>query len=182
MHAPGWHREAFRVSDYVTPNDTMKVRFTALDNPNDACVEALVDDFMIMRCVDAPPLWANAYSIPVSKGAVVDFQLDAGMEYGERNYLLLGSVSGTEPGMTLPGGAVLPLNWDGFTTILLGALGSPMCQGFMGQLDASGRATATLDTLGPVDPTSVGQTLYFAYLLGPEPFFASNAIEVTLIP
>jgi hypothetical protein len=182
MHRPGWNFEYFKVSDYVTPNALVKVRFMAIDNPNDACVEALIDDFMVMRCVNAPPLWAEAYSIPVSTGAAIELYLEAGAAHATRPYFVLGSISGTSPGTTLPGGAVLPLKWDIFTTIILDAFGSPVFHNFKGILDSTGCAMAILDSLGPIDPYLVGMEIHFAYVLGPNPYYASNAITMTIDP
>ncbi len=43
--AGGWVAHRFRVSDYVTPNSTIQVRFQISDNPNDSVTEACVDGF-----------------------------------------------------------------------------------------------------------------------------------------
>ncbi|MDY7107504.1 MAG: GC-type dockerin domain-anchored protein, partial [Planctomycetota bacterium] len=37
----------WRVGDFVTPTNEVRVRFTADDSPNDSLVEALIDDFAI---------------------------------------------------------------------------------------------------------------------------------------
>jgi len=42
-----WRIHEFRVSDYVTPTSTMKLRFNAVDNPNDSVVEAGIDAVQI---------------------------------------------------------------------------------------------------------------------------------------
>ncbi|MEO8147196.1 MAG: T9SS type A sorting domain-containing protein [Bacteroidia bacterium] len=42
-----WRRNAFRVSDYITPSNQVKVRFVAEDTPPGGWVEALVDDFVL---------------------------------------------------------------------------------------------------------------------------------------
>jgi len=56
-HSPGWNQYSFRVSDYVTPTATVKVRFTAIDNPNNSITEAAVDDLGIevFDCQGAGP-------------------------------------------------------------------------------------------------------------------------------
>ena len=55
---------------------------------------------------------------------------------------------------------------------------------FLGALDGSGAATATLDTLGSLNPALVGATAHFAFVLGPPPAwdYASNVIPVTFDP
>jgi hypothetical protein len=51
-----WTRVEWKVSDYVTPTDQVRVRFTADDTPNDSLIEALIDDFTItaLVCVECP--------------------------------------------------------------------------------------------------------------------------------
>lgn len=46
-HAGKWAESSFRVSDYVTPTDSMQVRFVIEDNPDDSTTEAAVDAFGI---------------------------------------------------------------------------------------------------------------------------------------
>ncbi|MFH1998490.1 MAG: C25 family cysteine peptidase [Planctomycetota bacterium] len=176
-----WDYYTFRVSDYVTPTSTVKMRFTVSDNPDDNIVEALLDDFVVTRQVANPTLWANAYSVDINVGADIDLTVEAGSGYANRTYLLLGSLSGTFPGFALPGGKVLPLNWDGLTDMLLAFLGTPVCLNFMGTLDGNGNASATLNTYGPLDPNLAGLMASFAYLLGPPPGFdfVSNPIVIT---
>ena len=45
-NAGGWKRYSIRVSDFVTPTDDVKVRFTIKDNPNDTLTEAAIDNFV----------------------------------------------------------------------------------------------------------------------------------------
>jgi hypothetical protein len=180
-HKPSWHLQSFKVGDHITPTANVQMRLIACDNPNDDIVEALIDDLKVERYNFDPELWADSYEIPVSTGAAMDFTLDAGASYALRTYLLLGSMSGTEPGYILPGGEVLPLNWDVFTDVLLLLLGSPWCSNFMGDLDADGKATAALNT-GSLDPSLIGLTAHFAFLLGMPYDLTSNAIPVTFEP
>jgi hypothetical protein len=42
-----WTLAQWRVGDFVTPTDEVRVRFTADDSPNNSLVEALIDDFAI---------------------------------------------------------------------------------------------------------------------------------------
>ncbi|UCD75070.1 MAG: hypothetical protein JSV91_14950 [Phycisphaerales bacterium] len=46
-HKDGWEVVAFRVGDFVTPNDQVRFRFSADDNPNDSVTEAAIDAFTI---------------------------------------------------------------------------------------------------------------------------------------
>lgn len=181
---PSWSKHSVVVSDHVTPTAQIRLRFTASDNPNDSVVEALLDDLSVKRFVTDASLWTDTYNTSVTTGALVNFTMDAGVSNAGRKYLLLGSASGTSPGYALPGGAVLPLNWDFFTDIIFGNVGSPAFLNFLGFLDASGRAQASLNVPGPFDPGLIGINVYFAYLLGPPPGFdfTSNSIALTMDP
>ena len=84
----------------------------------------------------------------------------------------------------MPGGKILPLNWDALTDLLLACLGTPVCQNFLGTLDQNGHGAAVFDTLGPLDPVLIGETLHFAYLLkGWQGFnFTSNPVAAVFEP
>ncbi len=43
----GWKTALFRISDFFTPNDQIRFRFSATDNPNDSVTEAGIDAFFI---------------------------------------------------------------------------------------------------------------------------------------
>ena len=121
-------------------------------------------------------------TLSAAKGGKAEFSLKAGTVHAGRAYILLGSVTGTSPGTPLPGGkATLPINWDLFTNLVLGLINTPVFHNFMGTLDASGKAQATFDTLGPV-PGSAGLMLSFAYGLSSPWDFASNGVNIEIIP
>ena len=61
--AKPWTRVFFRISDYLTPTNNMRVRFIADDAPFGSIVEALIDDFEIF---DALPLVVDS---PVARTA-----------------------------------------------------------------------------------------------------------------
>lgn len=79
-------------------------------------------------------------------GGTFTFTL-SGDGLGDRDYVLLGSATGTAPPMVLPGGATLDLAKDWFTNMLLQAAiagGYGLVNGFIGTLGPDGNATATL--------------------------------------
>jgi hypothetical protein len=127
-------------------------------------------------------LFSEDQEIPASTGAIIDFTLSAGLGNAERLYLILAGTSGTSPGFMLPGGTtVLPLNWDPLTDVVLINLNSTLFQDFFGSLGITGYGKARLNA-GSLPPESVGLILYFAYCLN-EPFdFASNALEIEIVP
>ncbi|MBU0755798.1 MAG: hypothetical protein KJ645_11705, partial [Planctomycetes bacterium] len=183
-HTPKWTFHSYRIADYLTPTGQVKIRFTASDNPDDDLVEALVDDLSVYYKIFQPTLWADAYTLSVAAAATIDFTLDAGSENGGRPFLVLGGMSGTSPGFALPGGKMLPLNWDIFTDFVMDFVNSAIFQNFLGTLDVNGKAATTLDTLGPLDPILIGVTSHYAYLLGGwQGFnFTSNPIPVVFEP
>ena len=116
-------------------------------------------------------------------GDSIEFWINAGAVNAGRDYVLLGSASGTSPGLPLPGGlATLPLNYDDLTTLTLVAAGAPGFVGFQGSLDASGQAGAVFDTLGPLPTAAVGHQVDFAYVLRSPFDFASNPVAVEIVP
>ncbi len=113
-------------------------------------------------------------------GGTVSFSLDAGTAFAGRQYFLLGSASGTSPGVNLPGGGVLPLNWDGVFTYIRFNYNNAVLQNFRGLLDASGQAAATLSA--GAAPLAVGTILHFAYTTELPYDFQSNAAGVEITP
>jgi outer membrane protein assembly factor BamB len=113
----------------------------------------------------------------------VNFKLSAGPDNAGLNYLLLGGVTGTDPGTVLPGGAVLPLNLDYFTVVVYSLINTSLFQDFMGVLDNQGNAKAQLHLSGsePISPDCIGVVLYFAYGVY-KPYDASNAVKVLIVP
>jgi len=126
-------------------------------------------------------LASDLHEIPAATGATIEFHIGAGAQEGGRNYLLVGSVSGTDPGTLLPGGlATIPLNRDWFTDFILDRLNTPLFARFWGQLDATGAATAELRA--PPIASWVGTTIHFAYALDDPWDYASNAVAVAVVP
>ena len=56
-NSAGWQVRSFRIADFVTPNDRIRLRFSATDNPNDSVTEAGVDAIEISAfvCDDGRP-------------------------------------------------------------------------------------------------------------------------------
>jgi hypothetical protein len=131
-------------------------------------------------------LMTDTCMILVDTGGIVNFTLDAGAGNGNSNYHMLCCVSGTEPGLDIPNGPHLPLNWDFITDLVIKTANSPVWVDFRGTLDPTGVGTAQFNTNGPLPPGAAGVSLYFAYLLF-EPvsstiFYASNPVWVNIVP
>jgi hypothetical protein len=123
--------------------------------------------------------WSPFRTISERIGGSINFTLNAGVAYAGRGYAVLGSMSGISPGMVLPGGLVLPLNYDLFTQFVILNWNTPFLMNFLGNLDALGMGTAQLN-LGPLPPGSAGLVLHFAFCTY-KPFdFVSNPVGVQI--
>jgi hypothetical protein len=126
------------------------------------------------------PLFLSQNFIPDSTGATISIELHAGAANAGRTYLVLAGVSGTEPGFPLPGGLVLPVNWDFFTDLVISLLNSPVFFNFMGNLNANGMGTARL--VAPASTGYLGTTIHMSYCLGMPFDLVSNAGAVEIVP
>jgi hypothetical protein len=90
-------------------------------------------------------LWADKSSLSGAAGGTVTFDVIAGSPHAGRTYVLLGSASGTTPGIPVGGGLVLPLNFDPVLQFTFDNANTPVLSNTLGVLDALGRATATLN-------------------------------------
>ncbi len=130
---------------------------------------------------DSQALWCDDHTLSAQNGGAINFSLDGGAMNGNRNYLLLASVTGTEPGTLLPGGlATLPLNWDFLTGFVLHNANTPALADFSGTLDSSGLASAQLNTY-PLPMGTVGLELYFAYACSNPWDYVSNPLTVLIV-
>lgn len=133
-------------------------------------------------CMNDVPLSVNVSELKEDAVGVVDFYLNAGPQNAFRYYILLGTMSGTVPGIPLPGGlVVLPLNWDAFTSLVLAMINTPLFSNFMGQLDASGKASAQFNTLDKLPAGSASWPLFhYAYALDNPWDFVSNPVAIDI--
>ena len=123
---------------------------------------------------------ADTYFIPALTGGSVNLFLDAGAAYAGRKYAVLSSITGTTPGTPLPGGTILPLNWDVWTDFVLTWSNTGFFVNFIGTLDAAGKSIATINA--PVaGPTFIGLRTFWAFTLY-DPFgYVSNPIAIDFI-
>ncbi len=128
----------------------------------------------------AMPLRRDRSALPASTGGDLGLSLVAGALHAGQSYAVLGSVSGTAPGLPLPGGARLPLNPDPFTQIVATFANTSLFPGFVGTLDAAGAGTAGV-ALPPL-PAATGLTAHFAYTLLGSFAMVSNPVALRLTP
>jgi hypothetical protein len=103
-------------------------------------------------------LTANSVQIPLGDPVDITLSLDVGPDYAGAKYFLLAGVSGSTPGVNLPNGLHVPLNFDLLTELVIGAPNGWVFDGFYGNLDLVGAADAHFDTAGatPLDPILFG--------------------------
>lgn len=109
-------------------------------------------------------LEGNQNQISTTGGGVQALQLGACVDHAGDFYLLLGSLSGSQP--ALPLGLVdLPLVFDAYTEFTLAYPNSAFLPNSLGQLDAYGRANAALVLPAGTAQNFVGHTVHHAYLV-----------------
>ena len=134
-------------------------------------------------------LYHGAPTISAQNGGSQELFLRAGAQHAGELYVMLGSASGTSPGIVVDAdeGLVLPLVPDGYTQLLLKAAGAGLVNPFVGVLDAEGAALATFSLPSGSDPSLAGLVLHHAFvalgLAGSGGIgLASNAARLSLVP
>lgn len=146
---------------------------TALDLDGDGTIDA------------CQPLSADVAAISLSGGGAQVFQLDAPQDQAGRTYVLLGSLSGTSPGLALPNVQV-PLNFDVWMEQALLLANSPGFLGYVGVLDAGGDSSATFGLPPGTNPALAALTLNQAFVVIDDVNFVlgfvSNEIPTDFVP
>ncbi len=125
-------------------------------------------------------LWASDEKVSATSGGRIDFDLMAGTAWANQVYIMLGSASGTKPGINV-GPFTIPLNLDVY---LLSSLQSPLLPKSIGKLDATGNAQAGFVLPASIGLPFLGLTLNHAHVLldsGLALRRASNAVPVTIV-
>jgi hypothetical protein len=125
------------------------------------------------------PLTGSAPTIPLA-GGVITYSIAAGSTAAFRQYLILGGVSGSSPGINI-GLIHFPLNIDLFTELMYPLINGPIFSNFQGVTDANGDATATLN-VPPMPPSGLGAVLTFAAGLLVPVNASSIPAELTIVP
>lgn len=128
--------------------------------------------------VTSDALWLDRSGIDALAGGNLGFTLDAGQAGAGRVYVLLGSASGSAPGLTVAPNLVLPLNSDPFLLLTLDLAARGALPDLLSSLDGQGRKLANVAVPpGVLWPLRQG-ALTFAYaLLGPVDF-TSNPVRL----
>lgn len=92
--AGGWVRESFVISDHVSPGNTMRLRFSVADDPNDSIVDACIDEVLVERFDETPGVVLSID--PVSRGQSTRWRVTGGNpgEFVATIYSLAGTGNG----------------------------------------------------------------------------------------
>ena len=131
--------------------------------------------------VEVAALFADVTTLSVSATGTQHLSLDAGPAYANRIFWLLGTMGGKTPGLTLPNGVHIPLNPSVYLDYTVANPNTFPLANSLGFLDGNGHTASTF-TLPHVPAAAVGLVLHHAYVLLQPVNFASNAVEVTLVP
>jgi hypothetical protein len=131
----------------------------------------------------APRIEGDVDAVSVGAGGVQTLCVNAGPAHAGKVYWTLGSLSGTSPGLALPG-AVVPLNFDVYLQLSLLHPNTGTLPNGLGLLDASGRATVTFVLPPGLLPGLVGGHADHAYgvIQGMAAVAVSNAAGVDFLP
>ncbi len=130
---------------------------------------------------------ADVSDISAFAGGTQTIVVDPGDTFAALPYLLLGSVSGTSPGLPLDG-LVLPLIVDQYMFHTLLTPNQPPLAGSLGLLSAAGDSSATFTVPPQLPPIWVGTTFYHAYVvLEATPtllrvVYASDFVSALIVP
>jgi len=156
--------------------------FVHFDGPGQvAHGEGLFDAFLNLGC---PTLTATPGNISLSNGGMQKIYVDAGTNFANGSFLVLGSLSGTSPGTSLQG-IPLPLNADAYFVLTQLAPNQPPLGNSLGLLGAQGAATTTF-TLPPASaPALVGLVAHHAALVvnaSSTSLLVTNATGLRFVP
>jgi len=131
------------------------------------------------------PFQGATEPISLSAGGSRPHVMNAGEAFAGDLYFVLGSITGTSPGISVLG-VVLPLNLDPYFMLSLTQPTATAVQPSLGTLNSTGQATALLGVPTGLDPSLAGLVLSHAFLAADPVLLtatlASNAVGVALAP
>lgn len=134
---------------------------------------------------DVQTLTSDVTSLSLGAGGDVHYSLDLGPDHGGEIYLAALSLSGEWPGLVVAPGVYFPLNVDVLTYVGLSLVSTPVLPGFVGVLDAGGKAAFTFHVGAGMFPSLAGESLTvtaIAATSGSQPTVGSSGATVSLDP
>jgi len=140
---------------------------------------------MLVSWVSYSPVYfyADVRNISVRTGGSSNLFLEAGRAEAQNLYVIVANFTRTNLG-TVIGPTHIPIDFDPVTNLFFELYTTPICVGFVGQLDAGGRSRAQLVLPAGIDSSFIGLHLQFCYLTADSATVrvASNPVHVTLVP
>jgi hypothetical protein len=128
-------------------------------------------------------LTSDSHAISLRSGGAQILRLQANPDDAGKAFHILGSLSGTTPGVPIGGGLVLPLNLDPYLWLTAAHPDLAPVSPSVGWLDASSHAAAAFILPRGLPASLAGTTLHHAFVrFGPEIEFVSNAVPLLLTP
>lgn len=125
-------------------------------------------------------LSANVPTLSLATAGSQILSLNGGLPNANKPYIMLGSVSGTTPGIFIALGVKLPLNYDVYFDYLLNHPNTAPMANSVGMLNSQGKATATFTLPAGLGAQYAGLVVNHAFLVPSS--FASDAASLTLVP
>jgi hypothetical protein len=144
-------------------------------------------DAFVSRLSAGGTLSGDVHEISISTGGTQKLTLNAGKVLAHRAYWILGSVTGTAPGIRLvsPSGSEVsvPLSPDSWTDYTIAMPNTATLVNTKANLDASGTAQAFLNIPKADLPGAVGLIFYHAYLVydANNYYMVSNPVPLRLV-
>jgi len=165
--------------EWTVPNmDSMKLRFRIRQTNVGFSYEDISDaDSAIV-----PSLTGNGAALSVSSGNRHDLALDGGVQNADRNYWVVGSMTGTTPGLQL-GSVTVPVSFDLYTVYTIHSTNTVILSNSFGKLDSMERGKASFQPpMGALTPFLVGFTFHHSFITfsGSTIHMASNSESVRL--
>lgn len=143
-------------------------------------------EFFDLQLAGKTRLITESAGFSASTQTSIGLKLGMGSPQAGRIYLVLGSLSGSQPGITLPGSVNLPLNFDAMTSLMLQLPGlAGVFPGTVGILGTKGEASAKVILPPNVLGSSSGGSLRFAavsFPSGPGAWTTTNAAVLAILP
>jgi len=139
---------------------------------------------LLVQELQLPSLTGAPQMLSVGAGGMQSFALSGGVELAGHFALLVGSISGTQPGLPLGPGLTVPLNFDPYTQFLVANPNSAVLPGSLALLPQTGASAAAWVMPAGAPPQLVGLELHHAWVaLAPAAVvFASNPVPLLLGP
>lgn len=118
----------------------------------------------------------------LAAGGTQTLSLDSGASAANRFYIVLGSLTGTSPGIPLGPGLELPTVFDAYWSLTLTQPNQPPLGNSFNLLDGSGQNTMTFTLPPGTNPALSGFTFYHAYVLLDPIDCTSNAVSLLMLP